>query len=224
MHPGLVQQGLLRRPADCGERRRAVHAHHDPASGAFGYSGHLLLNRSSLLSHSYLSPKVMSSLARLIGEPTRRHQRADEPEEWQEETAQLTAKSQPVPSASCPIAVHHAHAHTQAGDLSPPAGRFHLGEARVESREIPGSGTSPRQRQPRSRRHRPGEYGGTVACGLAGRAGYVRIAVHGSSSALLDRDWVFGWLVLSRNQASKDAEIMMLRHEVAVPRRTSGPA
>src|SRR5215469_12399093 len=31
---------------------------------------------------------------------------------------------------------------------------------------------------------------------------------------------VFGWLLLlSRNQASKDAEIMVLRHEVAVLRR-----
>ena len=31
---------------------------------------------------------------------------------------------------------------------------------------------------------------------------------------------VFGWLVLlGRSQASKDAEIMMLRHEVAVLRR-----
>src|SRR5712692_1395 len=32
--------------------------------------------------------------------------------------------------------------------------------------------------------------------------------------------WVFGWLVLlGRSEASKDAEIMMLRHEVAVLRR-----
>jgi len=31
---------------------------------------------------------------------------------------------------------------------------------------------------------------------------------------------VFGWLLLlSRSQASKDAELMMLRHEVAVLRR-----
>jgi hypothetical protein len=40
------------------------------------------------------------------------------------------------------------HAHTQAGDLSPPAGRFHLGEARAKSQEIPGSGASPHQHQP----------------------------------------------------------------------------
>ena len=32
--------------------------------------------------------------------------------------------------------------------------------------------------------------------------------------------WVFGWLVLlGRSQVSKDAEIMVLRHEVAVLRR-----
>jgi putative transposase len=32
--------------------------------------------------------------------------------------------------------------------------------------------------------------------------------------------WVFGWLaLLGRSQASKDAEIMVLRHEVAVLRR-----
>ncbi|MGO9502175.1 MAG: hypothetical protein ACLPUO_11470 [Streptosporangiaceae bacterium] len=30
---------------------------------------------------------------------------------------------------------------------------------------------------------------------------------------------VFGWLLLGRSQASKDAEIMMLRHEVTVLRR-----
>jgi hypothetical protein len=30
---------------------------------------------------------------------------------------------------------------------------------------------------------------------------------------------VFGWLVLGRNQASKDAEILVLRHEVMVVRR-----
>jgi hypothetical protein len=47
-----------------------------------------------------------------------------------------------------------------------------------------------------------------------------RIAVHGSSSALLIVTRVFGWLaLLGRGQASKDAEIMVLRHEVAVLRR-----
>ncbi|MCG5213066.1 hypothetical protein [Streptosporangium sp. KLBMP 9127] len=34
---------------------------------------------------------------------------------------------------------------------------------------------------------------------------------------------VFGWLMLlGRGQASKDVEIMVLRHEVAVPRRQVG--
>jgi hypothetical protein len=47
-----------------------------------------------------------------------------------------------------------------------------------------------------------------------------RIAVHGSSSAHLIVTRVFGWLaLLGRGQASKDAEIMVLRHEVAVLRR-----
>jgi putative transposase len=37
--------------------------------------------------------------------------------------------------------------------------------------------------------------------------------------------WVFGWLVLpGRSLASKNAEIMMLRHEVAVLRRQDRPA
>ena len=35
--------------------------------------------------------------------------------------------------------------------------------------------------------------------------------------------WVFGWLVLlGRSQASKDAEIMVLRHEVMVPQEQQG--
>ena len=46
------------------------------------------------------------------------------------------------------------------------------------------------------------------------------IAVHGCSPALSDHDPVFGWLVLlGRGQASKNVEIMVLRHEVPVPRR-----
>jgi putative transposase len=46
------------------------------------------------------------------------------------------------------------------------------------------------------------------------------IAVRVSPSALLDHGPVFGWLVLQgRTQASKDAEIMALRHEVMVLRR-----
>ena len=59
-----------------------------------------------------------------------------------------------------------------------------------------------------------------VTCGLARSAACARIGVHGSSSALRDRNPVFGWLVLlGRGQASKDAEIMVLRHEVTVLRR-----
>jgi putative transposase len=47
-----------------------------------------------------------------------------------------------------------------------------------------------------------------------------RLAAHGSSSALPDHDPVFGWLLLlGRSQASKDAEIIVLRHEVTVLRR-----
>ena len=45
-------------------------------------------------------------------------------EQETERFTQLAPKNQPVPSASRPIAVHHAHARTQAGDLSSPAGRF----------------------------------------------------------------------------------------------------
>jgi putative transposase len=46
------------------------------------------------------------------------------------------------------------------------------------------------------------------------------IAVRVSPSALLDHGPVFGWLVLlGRSQASKDAEIIVLRHEVMVLRR-----
>jgi putative transposase len=37
--------------------------------------------------------------------------------------------------------------------------------------------------------------------------------------------WLCGWLVLlARSSASKDDELLVLRHEVAVPRRTNpGP-
>src|SRR5947199_1198660 len=46
------------------------------------------------------------------------------------------------------------------------------------------------------------------------------IAVRVSPSALLDHGPVFGWVVLlGRSQASKDAEILVLRHEVMVLRR-----
>jgi hypothetical protein len=55
---------------------------------------------------------------------------------------------------------------------------------------------------------------------LAGRVGYGKIAVCVPSPALLDHDPVLGWLVLpGRSEASKDAEIMVLRHEVAMLRR-----
>jgi hypothetical protein len=51
-----------------------------------------------------------------------------------------------------------------------------------------------------------------------GRPPAVRSSV--CPSAVLDHGRVFGWLVLlGRSQASKDAEIMMLRHEVRVLRR-----
>ena len=40
-------------------------------------------------------------------------------EQEAERFAQLAAKSQPVPSALCPVAVHPVQARTQAGDLSP---------------------------------------------------------------------------------------------------------
>src|SRR5208283_1656508 len=47
-----------------------------------------------------------------------------------------------------------------------------------------------------------------------------KIAACVPSPALLIMIRVFGWLVLlGRGQASKDAEIMVLRHEVAVLRR-----
>jgi hypothetical protein len=55
---------------------------------------------------------------------------------------------------------------------------------------------------------------------LAGWAGCGRIAVCVPSPALPHQDPVLGWLaLLGRSQASKDAEIMMLRHEVTVLRR-----
>ena len=59
-----------------------------------------------------------------------------------------------------------------------------------------------------------------MTCELAREAGCGKIAVCVPSPALSDQIRVFGWLVLlGRSQASKNAEIMMLRHEVAVLRR-----
>ena len=59
-----------------------------------------------------------------------------------------------------------------------------------------------------------------MTCDLAGWAGCGKIAVHVRSAALPDHGPGLGWLVLlGRSQASKDAEIMVLRHEVAVLRR-----
>jgi hypothetical protein len=55
---------------------------------------------------------------------------------------------------------------------------------------------------------------------LAGSAGCRKIAAQVRSAALPDHDPVSGWLVLlGRSRASKDGEIMVLRHEVAVLRR-----
>jgi hypothetical protein len=55
---------------------------------------------------------------------------------------------------------------------------------------------------------------------LAAGAGCARIGARGFSSAYLIAIRVFGWLVLlGRGQASKNAEIMILRHEVTVLRR-----
>ena len=51
--------------------------------------------------------------------------------------------------------------------------------------------------------------------------------MHGSvaSHPLPDHDQVLGWLLLlSRRQASKNTEIMVLRHEVTVLRRQVNPA
>ena len=50
------------------------------------------------------------------------------------------------------------------------------------------------------------------------------IVVHGSHSLYLIVIRVFGWLVLlGRGQASKYAEIMLLRHEVSILRRQVTP-
>jgi hypothetical protein len=55
---------------------------------------------------------------------------------------------------------------------------------------------------------------------LARSAGCGKIAVRVCPSAVFDHGPGFGWLaLLGRSQASKDAEIMVLRHEVMVLRR-----
>ena len=64
-----------------------------------------------------------------------------------------------------------------------------------------------------------------ASCDLAGQAGCGRIAARACPSAVFDQVRAIGWLaVLGRSQASKDAEILVLRHEVDGAPPPGGPA